>query len=650
LAGAYPVQSRVRAGDAEELELQPGQVVYITTGARVPPGADAVVKIEETSAMGAAATAGEDEERVHIDVSVPLAGMNVRQVGSDMAVGELLLSAGQLIGAAEVGMLATAGVLAVQCFRRPVVGVLSTGSELVDPLSSAPLSGSQVRDSNRVALLAALKADGYDALDLGIVGDTEAALRAKLLEAVALADVLITSGGVSMGDADLVKPMLAELGTVHFGRLNMKPGKPTTFATVPRAHGRGKALVFGLPGNPSSCLVAKALFVDPCLRRLQGDSSQQCLHTQMQAALAGGALRLDPERAEYHRGVLQVHAGTGAVTVRSTGNQRSSRLLSMRASNCLICLPQGPGTVAEGAQVTALLTSSAVHSVLPPPQDGKLNAHRQAALLDETDSSAALAGVEADGITSLQSLGDLVSPKLESLAPATAAAASPAAAAAAAAAAATGNGKIPMRVGLLTISDRASAGTYADASGPEMAKLLLGMEWPLLPTVAHTACVPDEPSLIRQKMMEWIDSESIGVCACVCDVCVSCVCMICAMCWTNLPPPSPDLLLTSGGTGFGQRDCTPEAVRPMLHREAPGIAQALLNEGLKHTPLAVLSRPVAGTRGACFVATLPGSVKAVRENIRALQPLLPRIMELIIRNTCDHAAAGGVATMCDCCK
>ena len=88
----------------------------------------------------------------------------------------------------------------------------------------------------------------------------------------------------------------------------------------------------------------------------------------------------------------------------------------------------------------------------------------------------------------------------------------------------------------------------------------------------------------------------------------------------------------------------------MLHREAPGIAQALLNEGLKHTPLAVLSRPVAGTRGACFVATLPGSVKAVRENIRALQPLLPRIMELIIRNTCDHAAAGGVATMCDCCK
>jgi len=177
-----------------------------------------------------------------------------------------------------------------------------------------------------------------------------------------------------------------------------------------------------------------------------------------------------------------------------------------------------------------------------------------------------------------------------------------------------------MRVGLLTISDRAAAGTYSDASGPEMAKLLLNMQWPLVPTIVQTAVVPDEPQLIRQKMMEWIDSGSV------------------------------DLLLTSGGTGFGLRDCTPEAIRPMLHREAPGVAQALLNEGLKHTPLAVLSRPVAGTRGACFVATLPGSVKAVRENIQALQPLLPRIMELLIQNTCDHAAAGGVAAMCDCCK
>jgi gephyrin len=181
-----------------------------------------------------------------------------------------------------------------------------------------------------------------------------------------------------------------------------------------------------------------------------------------------------------------------------------------------------------------------------------------------------------------------------------------------------------MRVGLLTISDRASAGTYKDESGPEMARMLEGMDWPLLPHIVHSAVVFDEPQLIRQKMMEWIDSGSI------------------------------DLMLTSGGTGFGQRDNTPEAVRPMLHREAPGIAQALLNEGLKHTPLAVLSRPVAGTRAACFIATLPGSVKAVRENIKALQPLLPRIMELIITNTCSgHSTTGfakGNATMCDCCK
>ncbi len=635
--GIYPVQSRVRAGDSDNLVLQAGHVVYITTGARMPIGADAVVKVEDTASVGTEKLGGlisltsfadlktstndnkesPDESRVNINVSVSASGVNVREVGSDMAVGEVLLAAGQLIGAAEVGLLASAGVRTVKCFCKPVIGVLSTGNELVDASSPEPLQGSQIRDSNRAALLAALRSDGYDVIDLGIIGDTRDALREMLLTACREVDVLVTSGGVSMGDADLVKPMLAELGTVHFGRLNMKPGKPTTFATIPRPGKNGaKTMVFGLPGNPASCLVTKALFVDPCLRRLQGDSSERALHTQLRAVLTGSPLKLDPERAEYHRGILTLNAVTGSATVRSTGNQRSSRLLSMGASNALICLPQGSGSVAEGESVTVILTGAAMHAALPA-QDGRTSVHRKAALLDETDTSVgAFAGKSAAsgdakevlGLTSLQSLtGALPVPTSDVARPSET----------------KSSTKITMRVGLLTISDRANSGTYKDDSGPEMAKLLQSMSWALSANIVHTAVVPDEPQLIRQKMVEWIDSGSI------------------------------DLLLTSGGTGFGRRDNTPEAIRPMLHREAPGVAQALINEGLKHTPLAALSRPVAGTRGACFVATLPGSVKAVRENIQALVPLLPRIMELVIANTCSHASGNpleGYARMCECCK
>ena len=175
-----------------------------------------------------------------------------------------------------------------------------------------------------------------------------------------------------------------------------------------------------------------------------------------------------------------------------------------------------------------------------------------------------------------------------------------------------------MRVGLLTVSDRASQGIYADESGPEMEKMLVAlssgtaaplaapaMGWPLQPVVECRGVVPDEPEVIAATVALWADQRNL------------------------------DLILTSGGTGFGERDLTPEAVRPLLHREAPGVAQALLNEGLKHTPLAVLSRPVVGTRGKTLICTLPGSVKAVRENIVALGPLLPRIIQLIASGSCD---------------
>ena len=578
--GQYPVQEQRLHAGVNATQLGIGYVAYITTGAMVPEGANAVVKIEDTTAVDAATDAQQQEKSVKIDVVVPV-GSNIRQIGSDIQSGEVILKKGSVIAPAEIGLLATVGVMTVPCYIKPIVGVMSTGSELVHPWEVP--TGSQIRDSNRATLLAAFQQDLGSAycVDLGIVGDSARDLEEALQLAATKCDVVVTSGGVSMGDADLVKPMLEKLGMVRFGRLNMKPGKPTTFATIKAKHTDGReknVLFFGLPGNPVSCLVTKTLFIDPAVRRLQGMDSVTCMHPQLTVQLEE-AIALDPERPEYHRAILlgSTASSGGIVTARSTGNQRSSRLLSMKSSNALLCLPQGSGSIAAGTRVPALLTGP-----LLPPLEPAMCHHHAAAALDNSNSQTLISSIPSS-----------------------------------AAAVAEPREKYAMRVGLLTISDRASQGVYADDSGPEMQKMLLtianatdspfsapSMGWPLQPVIQCTAIVPDSPAAITKIILDWTDNQAL------------------------------DLILTSGGTGFGKRDLTPETIRPLLHREAPGVAQALLNEGLKHTPLAVLSRPVVGTRGNTLICTLPGSVKAVRENIVALGPLLPRIIELISSGSC----------------
>ena len=554
----------------------------------VPEGANAVVKIEDTTAVDATTDAQQQEKSVNINVVVPV-GSNIRQIGSDIQAGEIILNKGSVIAPAEIGLLATVGVMTVPCYVKPIVGVMSTGSELVHPWEIP--TGSQIRDSNRATLLAAFQQDLGSAccVDLGIVGDSAKDLEGALQLAATKCDVVVTSGGVSMGDADLVKPMLEKLGMVRFGRLNMKPGKPTTFATIKAKHtdGREKSvLFFGLPGNPVSCLVTKTLFIDPAVRRLQGMDSIICMHPQLTVQLEE-AIALDPERPEYHRATLLGSAASsgGIVTARSTGNQRSSRLLSMKSSNALLCLPQGSGSLAAGTHVPALLTGPHL-----PPLEPTMCHHHKAAALDVSSSSQTVhSNIPSSSSSSAVAAAAVVEP----------------------------SEKYAMRVGLLTISDRASQGVYADESGPEMQKMLLTianatdspfsapkMGWPLQPVIQCTAIVPDSPAAITKIILDWTDNQAL------------------------------DLILTSGGTGFGKRDLTPETIRPLLHREAPGVAQALLNEGLKHTPLAVLSRPVVGTRGNTLICTLPGSVKAVRENIDALGPLLPRIIELQSSGSC----------------
>ncbi len=344
--GRYQLIGEVTAGRLADFRVEPGTVAYITTGAPLPAGADAVVMVEETARV-------DDPHGPQVEIQPGVRpGADVRQIGSDIRTGEAVLNAGTRLGAAEIGLLATVGVATVPVHAPPTVAILSTGDELVEP-DQTPGPG-QIRDSNRATLAAAVGMAGGLPLDLGIATDQEPILRAAIAHGLHAGDILLTSGGVSMGDLDLIKPLLEAQGQVHFGRIRMKPGKPLTFATVD-VDGRRK-LVFGLPGNPVSSLVTFYLFVVPAIRQLAGWRDPHLLRVQAQLAQP---LTLDAYRPEYHRATLQwdvtLHEGAGGYLAMSTGSQASSRLLSMRTANALLELPQAAGTLPAGATVTALL-------------------------------------------------------------------------------------------------------------------------------------------------------------------------------------------------------------------------------------------------------------------------------------------------------
>jgi molybdopterin molybdotransferase len=304
----------------------------IMTGAPMPAGADAMIPVELTVERDGMLTIQRD--------LAP--GDYVHTVGQDLALGQLVLERGTPLGSAEIGLLATIGMTRVPVFRRPRVAVLATGDEVSEPHTTPPPGG--VRDSNRYALLAAAREAGCEAFSLGIARDDYATQRDAILRGIDLADVVLTSGGVSMGTRDLIKPILAELGTVHFGRVSFKPGKPTTFATI------GDKLVFGLPGYPVSSLVSFEVFVRPALRALQGDARPE--RPRVQVALET-PIKPSPDRPEYQRITVRFH--NGRLWAASTGAQSSSRLLSLRDANGLLLVPAGTAVYPAGSELEALL-------------------------------------------------------------------------------------------------------------------------------------------------------------------------------------------------------------------------------------------------------------------------------------------------------
>src|SRR6266536_540540 len=271
------VLGELTAGGGSQVVLTAGTAARIMAGATVPDGADAVIMVEQT-----------DERDGVLSIRQPVkAGDSIHTIGQDIARGELVLSRGTPLGAATIGRVRVA------VYRRPVVAVLATGDEVHEP--DAPASAGGIRDSNRYALLAAAREAGCEAISLGIARDDKAVQRAAILSGLERADVLLTSGGVSMGTRDLIKPLLAELGTVHFGRIAFKPGQPTTFATA-----RGK-LIFGLPGYPVSSLVSFEVFVRPALRRLGGDARPD--RPRVRVTLRD-AIEAPPDRPEYQRAIV----------------------------------------------------------------------------------------------------------------------------------------------------------------------------------------------------------------------------------------------------------------------------------------------------------------------------------------------------------
>jgi molybdopterin molybdotransferase len=326
------------AGKAWQGTVAAGECLKIMTGAIMPPELDTVVPLEFVKAQG---------ELIEIPPGVVSAGDNRRLLGEDLTAGQPALRRGQTLGPAALGLIASLGLPGVEVVRKLKVAYFSTGDEILS--LGEPLREGAVYDSNRYTVFGLLTRMGVEVIDMGVIKDEPAALEAAFRQAAQKADAIITSGGVSMGEADHTKAMMKQLGDVAFWRIAMRPGRPMA---VGRIEERGKsAALFGLPGNPVAVMVTFLAFVRPALQRLMG--CQACEPVLLKAHSAE-ALRKKPGRTEYQRGVVS-RGADGSLRVRTTGNQGSGVLRSMVEANGLIVLHHGQGNVAVGDEVDVMM-------------------------------------------------------------------------------------------------------------------------------------------------------------------------------------------------------------------------------------------------------------------------------------------------------
>lgn len=363
-AGTYKVVHSLNHSIREP--VPDGYIYRINTGAPLPVGADAVIMVEDTQLHSEVEPEQEKEGDAREEKEVTTLaqvdpGENVRQRGSDVQEGAVVLDKGDVIGntGGDIGALAFVGRRLVSVYRKPVVAILSTGNELLDLDEGTGRDDSWTGwDTNRPTLKGVLESRGYTVVDLGIIQDSMDAHEAALKEGFLKADVVITTGGSSMGTTDLLKPVIEQRlhGEILFGRVKVKPGKPTIFAEIPCDNPPFKPL-FGLPGNPASALVTFYLFVLPALRILGGYPKDKCRLPHVKARL-GDRMPLDP-RPEYHRAYVWPDLKDGVLTARSTGGQRSSRAISLSGANALIALPSR-----DGKETRALEPGDMVEAIL----------------------------------------------------------------------------------------------------------------------------------------------------------------------------------------------------------------------------------------------------------------------------------------------
>ncbi|MDP2251254.1 MAG: molybdopterin molybdotransferase MoeA [Hydrogenophaga sp.] len=347
LQSGQPLKLRVAgtafAGKAWSGSLQADQCLKIMTGAIMPAALDTVVPLEFVKVEG---------DVVEIPPGVVKAGDNRRLLGEDLMAGQPALRKGQTLGPAALGLIASLGLPKVTVFRRIKVAYFSTGDEILT--LGEPIREGAVFDSNRYTVFGLLKRMGVDVVDMGVVRDEPQLLEAAFRSAAAQADAIITSGGVSMGEADHTKAMMKQLGDVAFWRIAMRPGRPMAVGRISEA---GKSsLLFGLPGNPVAVMVTFLAFVRPALQRLSGGMATEPVLLQAKSL---EPLRKKPGRTEYQRGIVS-RAADGSLTVRITGNQGSGVLSSMVEANGLIVLHHSQGNVAVGDSVDVMMFSGVV--------------------------------------------------------------------------------------------------------------------------------------------------------------------------------------------------------------------------------------------------------------------------------------------------
>ncbi|MGE0429569.1 MAG: gephyrin-like molybdotransferase Glp [Hydrogenophaga sp.] len=331
------------AGKAWNAEVGDSGCVKIMTGAIMPAGLDTVVPLEFVRIDG---------EHIELPPGVVSAGDNRRLLGEDLMAGQPALRRGQTLGPAALGLIASVGLATVRVFRRVRVAYFSTGDEILS-LGEAPREGA-VYDSNRYTVFGLLTRMGVEVIDMGVVGDQPDLLEAAFRNAASQADAIITSGGVSMGEADHTKAMMKQLGDVAFWRIAMRPGRPMAVGRI--QEGSRSSLLFGLPGNPVAVMVTFLAFVRPALHKLMGGTPAEPVLLQARSA---EALRKKPGRTEYQRGIVAREAD-GQLSVRITGNQGSGVLSSMVQANGLIVLHHEQGNVAVGDTVDVMMFDGVV--------------------------------------------------------------------------------------------------------------------------------------------------------------------------------------------------------------------------------------------------------------------------------------------------